>query len=113
MIALADLLGKDPIPMGDEVIEDSSKKVAVIREKECIGCTLCIQACPVDAILGAAKQMHTVIESECTGCELCLPPCPVECIDMVDIEVTANDWRWPFPGEPLPSSQTHSETVNA
>ena len=57
--------------------------LAVIDEAHCIGCTLCIQACPVDAILGAAKLMHTVIAGECTGCELCLPPCPVDCITMV------------------------------
>jgi electron transport complex protein RnfB len=56
--------------------------VAVIDEAACIGCTLCIQACPVDAIVGAAKFMHTVIADECTGCELCLPPCPVDCIVM-------------------------------
>ena len=57
--------------------------MAFIREDECIGCTKCIQACPVDAILGAAKQMHTVIASECTGCDLCVEPCPVDCIDMI------------------------------
>ena len=57
--------------------------VAVIDEALCIGCTLCIQACPVDAILGAAKQMHTVLRRDCTGCELCIPPCPVDCIDML------------------------------
>ncbi len=57
--------------------------VAVIREDECIGCTKCIQACPVDAILGGPKLMHTVIESECTGCDLCVEPCPVDCIDML------------------------------
>lgn len=57
--------------------------VAVIREEECIGCTKCIQACPVDAILGGPKLMHTVITAECTGCDLCVEPCPVDCIDMV------------------------------
>ena len=57
--------------------------VAVIREDECIGCTKCIQACPVDAILGGPKLMHTVIASECTGCDLCVEPCPVDCIDMI------------------------------
>jgi electron transport complex protein RnfB len=56
---------------------------ALIAESECIGCTLCIQACPFDAIVGAAKRMHTVVESLCTGCELCLAPCPVDCISMV------------------------------
>ncbi|WP_084173686.1 RnfABCDGE type electron transport complex subunit B [Modicisalibacter zincidurans] len=60
-----------------------SPQLAVIREDECIGCTKCIQACPVDAILGAAKQMHTVLAGECTGCELCIAPCPVDCIDIV------------------------------
>jgi len=71
--------------------------VAVIIEDTCIGCTLCIQACPVDAILGAAKRMHTVIESECTGCELCLPPCPVDCIEMIPVQQTVTNWRWPEP----------------
>jgi electron transport complex protein RnfB len=71
--------------------------LAIIDEQTCIGCTLCIQACPVDAILGAAKQMHTVIADECTGCELCLEPCPVDCIDMVTIEKDTQTWKWPIP----------------
>ncbi len=71
--------------------------VAIIDEQTCIGCTLCIQACPVDAILGSAKRMHTVIIDECTGCELCLPPCPVDCIDMVPSEQTIDDWKWSTP----------------
>ena len=96
IIALADLLGRDPVPM-DEDIGEKLPSVALIIEKECIGCTLCIQACPVDAILGAAKQMHTVIESECTGCELCLAPCPVECIIMIPIEEGIGNWIWPYP----------------
>lgn len=58
--------------------------VAVIDEETCIGCTLCIEACPVDAIVGAAQLMHTVIAAECTGCKLCLPPCPVDCITMIE-----------------------------
>ncbi|KHF25322.1 electron transport complex subunit RsxB [Solemya velum gill symbiont] len=98
IIALADLLGRDPIAM-DEDIEIRPPSVAIIIEEDCIGCTLCIQACPVDAILGAAKQMHSVIESECTGCELCLPPCPVECIVMEPIEADIRSWSWPYPGD--------------
>ena len=68
-----------------------------IREAECIGCTKCIQACPVDAILGAAKQMHTVITDECTGCDLCVEPCPVDCIDMLPLPTTPQSWKWDFP----------------
>ncbi|MEO8411565.1 MAG: RnfABCDGE type electron transport complex subunit B, partial [Propionivibrio sp.] len=63
----------------------------------CIGCTLCIQACPVDAIVGAAKQMHTVVEPLCTGCELCVKPCPVECIHMETIVENIDNWKWKYP----------------
>jgi electron transport complex protein RnfB len=87
LFAIAELVDKDPSPFITEMEQKTKpKRVAVIREAECIGCTKCIQACPVDAILGAAKQMHTVIADECTGCELCIAPCPVDCIDMVDIK---------------------------
>ncbi len=68
--------------------------VARIREAECIGCTKCIQACPVDAILGAAKLMHTVIAVECSGCDLCVDPCPVDCIDMEPVSRFPNP-AWP------------------
>ena len=81
ILALADMLGRDPAPLDGEAASEDT--VAYIREAECIGCTKCIQACPVDAIIGAAKQMHTVIEDECTGCDLCVAPCPVDCIDML------------------------------
>ena len=84
--ALADLLGKDPLPLDGEHGEEAPPTVAVIREDECIGCMKCIRACPVDAIVGAAKKMHTVIADECTGCDLCVDPCPVDCIDMVETE---------------------------
>lgn len=63
--------------------------IAKIREHECIGCTKCIQACPVDAIVGASKFMHTVIDSECIGCELCIKPCPVDCIDLIEYDTYA------------------------
>lgn len=96
--ALAELLGRDFVPLDEEHGEEKGKRVALIREDECIGCTKCIQACPMDAILGAAKQMHTVIADECTGCDLCIEPCPVDCIDMVPVAVTLNDWHWQLPG---------------
>ncbi|WP_432472480.1 electron transport complex subunit RsxB [Amphritea sp. HPY] len=101
--ALADLLDVEAVPLDAEHGEEQIKSIAYIREDECIGCTKCIQACPVDAILGAAKQMHTVIESECTGCDLCVEPCPVDCIDMNPIETTLNTWQWsaPKPGVEL------------
>ncbi len=83
-MALAGLLNRDVIPLNPEFGIESPAVLAVIREQECIGCTLCIKACPVDAIVGAAKLMHTVISDHCTGCELCIPPCPVDCIDLVN-----------------------------
>ena len=94
---LADLLGVDYKPLNEEHGVPKPRSVAIIDEKTCIGCTLCIQACPVDAILGSAKHMHTIIEKECTGCELCLPPCPVDCIEMVPIKETTENWKWKYP----------------
>lgn len=98
--ALADLLGVEAKPLDAEHGESTGRKVAFIREDECIGCTKCIQACPVDAILGAARQMHTVIADECTGCDLCVEPCPVDCIDMLPVAASIRDWSWerPAPG---------------
>ena len=95
--ALADLLGREPKPLNPENGEEKPKTVVLIDEQRCIGCTLCIQACPVDAIVGATKLMHTVIESECTGCDLCLPPCPVDCIDIVEVKADILRWRSPRP----------------
>ena len=93
---LADLLGREFIPFG-EGATPKAKSVAFIDENTCIGCTLCIQACPVDAIVGAAKQMHTIIAQECTGCELCIAPCPVDCISMLPIEEDITNWKWRYP----------------
>jgi electron transport complex protein RnfB len=93
---LADLLGVEFKPFG-EGAAPKAKSVALIDENTCIGCTLCIQACPVDAIVGAAKQMHTIIAKECTGCELCLAPCPVDCIIMMPIEGDISTWKWQYP----------------
>jgi electron transport complex protein RnfB len=92
--ALADLLGREPEPLDGE---EAAPTVAVIREEDCIGCTKCIQACPVDAIVGAARFTHTVIAAECTGCDLCVEPCPVDCIDMVPVDPGPSAWHWDLP----------------
>ncbi len=90
--AIARLLGRE----GEApVVGAPPECVAFIDEEACIGCALCIEACPVDAIAGAHKYMHTVIESRCTGCELCIPPCPVDCISLLPVEEEA--WTWPRP----------------
>ncbi len=79
---LAALLKREFKPLNPQFGMEKPMEIAVIDEQTCIGCTLCIEACPVDAIIGASKQMHTVIVAYCTGCELCVPPCPVDCILM-------------------------------
>lgn len=102
LIALAELTQQDPESYLEEMERIAKKpSVAIIREDECIGCTKCIQACPVDAIIGAAKKMHTILTDQCTGCELCIEPCPVDCIDMIELPTfsqqqqltKANQWR--------------------
>lgn len=89
---LADLLGKPPLPLNPANGVERPRPRALIDESLCIGCTLCMQACPVDAIVGAAKQMHTVVEALCTGCDLCVPPCPVDCIAMVPVTGNLTGW---------------------
>lgn len=100
MEKLAELMGVDPEPLTANA-ETQVKKVAFIREAECIGCTKCIQACPVDAILGTGKQMHTVITDYCTGCDLCVEPCPVDCIDMIPVAETLQNWSWQLNAIPV------------
>jgi electron transport complex protein RnfB len=90
---LAALLGKPVIALNPVNGSDRERPVAFIDEAACIGCTLCIQACPVDAIAGAAKQMHTVIPELCTGCDLCVAPCPVDCIAMIPITENKTGWQ--------------------
>jgi electron transport complex protein RnfB len=80
---LAELLGRDPPPLDGALGTASTEHVALIDERACIGCNLCAQACPVDAIVGLPQTMHTVLRADCTGCELCVAPCPVDCIAMV------------------------------
>ena len=89
---LAALLGRDIKPLNPANGVERPRRVAVIDEARCIGCTLCIQACPVDAIVGAAKLMHTVVSELCSGCDLCVPPCPVDCIEM--LPATGGDAVW-------------------
>lgn len=98
IMALADLLDVEFKPLNAAHGEvKTTPSIVRIDEQTCIGCTLCIQACPVDAIVGAAKHMHTVIESECTGCNLCIPPCPVDCIHIYEIKPTIRSWTAEIP----------------
>jgi len=89
---LAALLGRETKPLNLRHGIEQPRRVALIDEARCIGCTLCIQACPVDAIVGAPKLMHTVVTELCSGCDLCVTPCPVDCIDMVP--ATGDDATW-------------------
>lgn len=83
LMSLAALTGREPLPLDPACGAPAALDVAVVDESRCIGCTICIRACPVDAILGAPKRMHAVLEALCSGCELCIAPCPVDCIAMV------------------------------
>ncbi|MBC3868865.1 electron transport complex subunit RsxB [Undibacterium oligocarboniphilum] len=99
VVRLATLLQQPIIPLNIHHGEERERPLAVIEEAYCIGCTLCIQACPVDAIIGAPKQMHSVIPELCTGCDLCVAPCPVDCITMVP--VTGGQTGWAAWSQPL------------
>jgi electron transport complex protein RnfB len=90
---LADLTGRSAKPLDPTRGSEGPRLLAVIDEAWCIGCTLCIKACPVDCIVGASKLMHTVIDDQCTGCELCVPVCPVDCIAMVPVTGERTGWQ--------------------
>ena len=93
---LAALTGKAVIPLNPENGLEGPRTIAIIDEAWCIGCTLCIDACPTDAIVGTNKRMHTVVEPYCTGCELCIPACPVDCISLEPIDINLSGWAsWP------------------
>ena len=94
---IAELLGVEPKPLNADNGEEAPPQVAFIIEDWCIGCTKCIKACPVDAILGSNQKMHTIISDECTGCRLCVDPCPVNCIIMKPREPK---WNWDKPQDP-------------
>ena len=89
---LATITGQSVLPLNPVNGMEAPRRVALIDEDWCIGCTLCITACPTDAIVGSNKLMHTVIEAYCTGCELCLPVCPVDCIDLENVTGSATGW---------------------
>lgn len=95
---LAAITGQVPLPLSAEHGVEAPRAVAYIDEAWCIGCTLCIKACPTDAIVGSHKKMHTVIEPYCTGCELCIPVCPVDCIQLENVSGSATGWAaWSAP----------------
>ncbi len=96
---LAALTGLPAKPLNPEHGLEGPRTLAVIDEAWCIGCTLCIKACPVDAITGSNKLLHTVIEADCTGCELCVPVCPVDCISMVPVTGERMGWESPLPDD--------------
>ena len=89
---LSQLLGRPELPLNPQFGDEGPRRIVYIEEATCIGCTLCIQACPVDAIIGAPKRMHAVIEADCTGCELCLPVCPMDCIALEEASAGATGW---------------------
>ncbi len=98
VVRLADITGRAVRPLDPDYGAEGPRTVAFVDEDWCIGCTLCIAACPVDAIIGGNKVMHTIIESECTGCELCLPVCPVDCILLENVTRGATGWQaWSAP----------------
>lgn len=90
---LAAITGRAELPLDPERGHEGPRALAVIDEAWCIGCTLCIKACPVDCIVGASKRMHTVLDQQCTGCELCLPACPVDCIAMQPVTGSLTGWQ--------------------
>lgn len=95
---LAALTGQPPRPLNPEYGAEGPLRLALIDETWCIGCTLCIKACPVDCIVGASKVMHTVVSAQCTGCELCVPVCPVDCISMENTSGSRSGWQaWSEP----------------
>ena len=102
MLKIAEMLNVEPQPIdGDVVVPEPVRMLAIIDEANCIGCTKCIQACPVDAIVGATRAMHTVMSDLCTGCNLCVDPCPTQCIELRPVETTTASWKWDLQAIPV------------
>jgi Na+-translocating ferredoxin:NAD+ oxidoreductase subunit B len=93
ILRLAELTGRKPVALNPDIGVEGPRRMAVIDENWCIGCTLCLDACPTDAIVGGNKRMHTVVEPYCTGCELCVPVCPVDCIALEPITGELTGWQ--------------------
>lgn len=110
--ALAELLDEPVVPLDESHGVHEPKVLAKITEAECIGCKLCIKACPVDCIVGAAKLMHTVISRDCTGCKLCVPVCPTDCIDLVPPRAADSAGESPSPWSAFTSQQVARARVN-
>lgn len=114
MLKLAELLNTEPQPIeGDEKAIQPIRTVAWIDEANCIGCTKCIQACPVDAIVGTTRAMHTVLSDVCTGCDLCVAPCPTDCIEMRPVTTTTANWKWNLDTIPIKviADEHHAQSV--
>ncbi|HEY9028764.1 MAG TPA: electron transport complex subunit RsxB [Burkholderiaceae bacterium] len=105
---LAHELGQPELPLDPAFGDEAPRRVVYIEEATCIGCTLCIQACPVDAIIGAPKRMHAVIEADCTGCELCLPVCPMDCIALEEASAGATGWDAWSPAQADAARERHA-----
>lgn len=102
MLKLAEKLNVDPQPLdGDDAVRKPERQVAWIDEANCIGCTKCIQSCPVDAIVGSTKAVHTVVSDLCTGCDLCVAPCPTDCIELRPVAPTPDSWKWDLNAIPV------------
>lgn len=109
---LATITGLEPLPLNPAHGAEGPRSVAWIDESWCIGCTLCIKACPVDCIIGGNKRMHTVIEGECTGCELCIPACPVDCISLENVTGERTGWE-AWSEEEAESARVQYESTHA
>lgn len=102
MLKIAALMNIEPQPIdGGEHASHPDATVAWIDEGNCIGCTKCIQACPVDAIIGATRAVHTVVADLCTGCDLCVAPCPTNCIEMRPVAASTDNWKWDLNSIPV------------